>query len=524
MTPAVFLASSFDHESPLYKAFLEADGVNTTVTSVQGWKCLPIHMTNLDTVTQLFSNARDFSFQVFHFAGHAVDQNLQFNDQTPIMEQMEIAKPYMVNVGGLAQIIKAIHPVQLVFLNGCSTKTQVEAFKNAGIPAVIFTNKPLNDSLAIWFAKKFYWAFFKENNTLQKSFNIANGHIKSLKSNLPNNGIDNGIKKNMDRGITSMDALPNLLEEELYELSADDNFKNMCWSDWPSFKAVSNQAGQVINQPDPQDLQSKQIPDSVIHRCDRSDELFEIHDFLDKLAAKKSTGPFFFFVHEKSEARPLSLIKRLEVYGASEFCEEYSNYNAEVFIWKNLKLPHRKLLQQAGRCKSRLFEIYDADLFKCPLDETNNTFTFLPSEHGDKVFLIHHDLTELELESAADLKLLLEFYMDEFSRKVKSELGARLAIIFSCQYIGDRADFKTLFEELSNDDRFVNKVKNLTDMLPIKITNVVAWKEKIFKDRNFPIPPDMKDLFPYGEDEKKDMKEVQEILVKKLMEYNQQIK
>lgn len=524
MTPAVFLASAFDQESPLYKVFFEADGINTTITATSDWKCLPIHKVNLETVTQHFRNAHHFSFQVFHFAGHAIDKDLQFNDRMPTMEEMESTATYLVNVGGLAQIIKAIHPIQLVFLNGCSTKTQVDAFKNAGIPAVIYTCKPLNDQLGIWFAQQFYLAFFKENNTLQQAFEIANGFINGKKSNFPNNGIDPNIKGNMNRGISSLDPLPDVPENELYELSASDDFKNMRWSDWPTIKQQDGPIKLAGAQADPLDLQSKQIPDSVIHRCDRSDELFEIHEFLDKLAAKKSTGPYFFFVHEKSEARPLSLIKRLEVYGASEFCEEYSNYNAEVFIWKNLKLPHRKLLQQAGRCKSRLFEIYDADLFKCPLDETNNTFTFLPSEHGDKVFLIHHDLTELELESAADLKLLLEFYMDEFSRKVKSELGARLAIIFSCQYIGDREDFKTLFEELSNDARFVNKVKNLTDMMPIKITNVVAWKEKIFKDRNFPIPPDTKDLFPFEENEKKDMKEVQEILVKKLIEYNRQIK
>ncbi|MCU0348612.1 MAG: hypothetical protein MUC59_16865, partial [Saprospiraceae bacterium] len=71
---------------------------------------------------------------------------------------------------------------------------------------------------------------------------------------------------------------------------------------------------------------------------------------------------------------------------------------------------------------------------------------------------------------------------------------------------------------------FLGRVKNLTGMQSISLQNVGVWKEKVFKDRKVPAPPDEKELFPFAEGERKPMKEVQEILAQKLFDYNQKIR
>lgn len=493
----------------MFKVFFEANDINELVNSLPEWKCQFINKVNTETVKQKFSNATESCYQVFHFAGHAIDKALSFN-----MKEAESEKAYMANVGGFAEIITANHPIQLVFLNGCSTVKQVEAFMKMGVPAVIYTNKPLNDALGKQFAIDFYYAFFKSGSTLQAAFKIANGALKMDLTNQANNGIDSKIKETMKRGIDIFEEKP---DEELYELSASEDFKKQRWSDWPKpgFAAPPR-------LPDPLDLQSKEIPDSVLHRCNRSDELDEYHEFLEQLAEKKSSGPLFFFVHEKSHALPQSLVKRFELFGATELCECNATIDKNLFVWKDMNLPRRKDLRQPGKGKSRLYEIYNDNLFKCPFD--GQQFVFQESTHGDKVFIIHHNLTDLELESADDIKLWLEYYMSEFSQKVNSELKARLAIIFSCLYFGERKDFEQLFDELANDARFLGRVKNLTGMQSISLQNVGVWKEKVFKDRSFPAPPDEKELFPFAEGERKPMKEVQEILAQKLFDYNQKIR
>lgn len=509
MLRTVFIASSFDKDNPLYQVFFEANELNTIVNSLPEWKCQLIHKINLETVTQKFSNTTESCFQVFHFAGHAIDKALQFN-----FKEAQYESAYLANVGGFAKIIKAIHPVQLVFLNGCSTVKQVEAFKSVGVPAVIYTNMPLNDALGNLFAKVFYAAFFKENNTLEAAFKIANAALEERQTHFNDKGFDPKIKETMNRGIDIFEEKP---DETLYELSASDEFKKQRWADWPKpdFAAPPR-------LPDPLDLQSKEIPDSVLHCCNRNDELDEYHELLEQLAAKKSDGPVFFFVHEKSPALPQSLVKRFELFGTTELCESNAAIDKNLFVWKEMNLPRRKDLRQPGIGKSRLYEIYDANLFKCPFD--GQQYVFQESTHGDKVFIIHHNLTDLELESPDDIKLWLEYYMSEFSQKVNRELKARLAIIFSCLYFGERKDFEQLFEGLANDPRFQGRVKNLTAMQSVSLQNVGVWKEKVFKDRKVPAPPDEKELFPFAEGERKPMKEVQEILAQKLFDYNQKIR
>lgn len=510
MNRAVFIASTYDEDSPLNKVFSEAKGITNTVNVLPGWKCQHVDRVGLNDIIEFFSKSSDSTYEVFHYAGHAIDQALQFNDGTSLMERMKVNMTYLVDVGGLAKIVRAAHPIQLAFLNGCSTKTQVEAFKAAGVPAVIYTNQPLNDELGKTFAKVFYFAFFEGKKSLKAAFDMAIGAIEVVKNNLGDQWLDPEIKAYMNRGIKGLDALPS---QALYELDTSAEFQQMTWEDWP--KPV-----QFSQNPVPK----IEIPETVIHRCDRTDEMDEYHEFLEQLATKELSGPVFFFIHEKSQACPQSLVKRFELYGVGELCERAEKIDQNQFVWKMLNLPRKKELRQPGKCKSRMYEIYDDTLFKCRFDEVRADFFFEPNGHGDKVFVIHHDLTTYELEAADDLKPLMEFYLGEFSRKVQEELKANLAIVFSYLYFSEQPEFMSLFESLSTDAKYQGRVKNLTSMKPVSLRHVGAWRQRVFKDRLFPAPPDEQELFPFAEGERKPMREVQELLAQKLADYNLKIR
>ncbi len=167
----MFIASAYDNKHPLDNVIGESDGIRETVNRLTGWRSFHTNSITLKTIEEAFSK-RDFCYQAFHFAGHAVDKTLQFNEQEKISDAFKYSQSFMAGVGGLAKIIRTLHPVQLVFLNGCSTKTQVDAFKIAGVPAIIYTTRALNDYLGKVFAQSFYKAFFKDKNTLEDAFTL----------------------------------------------------------------------------------------------------------------------------------------------------------------------------------------------------------------------------------------------------------------------------------------------------------------------------------------------------------------
>jgi hypothetical protein len=68
--------------------------------------------------------------------------------------------------------------LKLVFLNGCSTKGQVELLFAAGVKAVIATSRPINDPKAKDFAVAFYEALANKR-TIKRAFDLAKGVLEA---------------------------------------------------------------------------------------------------------------------------------------------------------------------------------------------------------------------------------------------------------------------------------------------------------------------------------------------------------
>ena len=104
---------------------------------------------------------------LLHFAGHS-DSTVWKLDGGSVYAK------------GLAKFLKHQHSIRLLFLNGCRNKAQVAAFTKAGVPAIIATSRPIEDSLAGTFACHFYESLISQegNVPIQDAYEKAKAKIE----------------------------------------------------------------------------------------------------------------------------------------------------------------------------------------------------------------------------------------------------------------------------------------------------------------------------------------------------------
>jgi hypothetical protein len=118
---------------------------------------------------------RDF-IEIFHFSGHAGRDFLETNGGDAQSE-------------GIAYLLGQCKQLQLVVLNGCSTKGQVSKLLDAGIPAVIATDAAVEDERATLFSIGLYEAL-AQGKSLEEAFEFAKGKILMYDNKLEFRGLD----------------------------------------------------------------------------------------------------------------------------------------------------------------------------------------------------------------------------------------------------------------------------------------------------------------------------------------------
>jgi hypothetical protein len=124
---------------------------------------------SLEDIFDVFRNY-DNQVAIFHYGGHASGTHLHLEGSDTSTQ-----KGY---ADGLAQLLGQQESLQLVFLNGCATKPQVELLLKNGVKAVIATSVPIQDNMAVEFAEQFYNAL-AGHSTIQRSFQIATAFVSS---------------------------------------------------------------------------------------------------------------------------------------------------------------------------------------------------------------------------------------------------------------------------------------------------------------------------------------------------------
>ena len=110
------------------------------------------------------------SLALFHFAGHA--------DSSSLLFETEEGHAHIVSADSFTEFLGGIHGLHLVFLNGCSTKAQVDALLASGVRAVIATSSAVADGVATELAERFYKAT-EGGATIQDAFHQAAGAVKA---------------------------------------------------------------------------------------------------------------------------------------------------------------------------------------------------------------------------------------------------------------------------------------------------------------------------------------------------------
>lgn len=126
-----------------------------------------VESTSTEDIVRIIKRFEDRLF-ILYYGGHAGSEELHLEGGA-------------AQGSGLADMIREKAPnLKLVFLNGCSTKGQVEELLAAGVGAVIATDVPIADDAAKVFAQSFF-DVLSQRDSIEKAFNFAAGELKTYR-------------------------------------------------------------------------------------------------------------------------------------------------------------------------------------------------------------------------------------------------------------------------------------------------------------------------------------------------------
>lgn len=172
MKPIIILAFANDNDNYLAMIARERKNIFKTLQQHHDKGFVQVHKEESTSIPDIFDLFNRYSDRVaiFHYGGHANGTHLQ-------LETLE-SESQLADARGLAQLMGQQKELQLVFLNGCATRDQVDILLSSGVKSVIATSVPIDDKMAVEFAEQFYNALANQA-TLKRAFQIAKAFIMS---------------------------------------------------------------------------------------------------------------------------------------------------------------------------------------------------------------------------------------------------------------------------------------------------------------------------------------------------------
>jgi WD40 repeat protein len=130
---------------------------------------------SLDQIFDVFTKNRD-QVTILHYAGHA--------DSGRLLLESNVAGGAPAYAAGLATFLGQCGGLQLVFLNGCSSRAQVARLLKAGVAAVIATARAIDDGMAREFAVAFYTEL-ASGLPLRAAYEKARGRVLAAHDTVP---------------------------------------------------------------------------------------------------------------------------------------------------------------------------------------------------------------------------------------------------------------------------------------------------------------------------------------------------
>ena len=178
--PVIFLAFANEQDNRvryLRNLRREAKALRGTLDTPESpWDVVERSNATLTDIVDVFQDPRYRDrIAVFHFGGHA-------NGYQLLLESEEGTAG--AHAGGLAAFLAQQHGLQLVFLNGCSTRQRVDGLRNAGVPAVVATSRAIDDRVAVDFAGRFYKGL-AAGQPIRRTFDEAVAESKAARGDDP---------------------------------------------------------------------------------------------------------------------------------------------------------------------------------------------------------------------------------------------------------------------------------------------------------------------------------------------------
>jgi WD40 repeat protein len=129
----------------------------------------------LDQIFDAFTRNLD-RVTILHYAGHA--------DSGRLLLESSSAGGAPAHAAGLATFLGQRRGLQLVFLNGCSTRAQAAALLEAGVASVITTARAIEDGVAREFAAAFYTEL-AAGLPLRAAYEASRGRVLAAKGDAP---------------------------------------------------------------------------------------------------------------------------------------------------------------------------------------------------------------------------------------------------------------------------------------------------------------------------------------------------
>lgn len=180
--PMIFLAFANDRQADgvyLRNLGQEAEQLREVLANAEQANLCQVEVitsTSAENILKRFSDpVWKGRIAIFHYAGHAQDNDL-------LLESVS-GERTIADGRGLAAFLRQQRGLQLVLLNACSTRAQVEDLLDAGIAAVIATSRAIDDEIATDFARHFYTALASGDN-IRTSFEKAQAALQFVHSDL----------------------------------------------------------------------------------------------------------------------------------------------------------------------------------------------------------------------------------------------------------------------------------------------------------------------------------------------------
>ena len=172
MMNLIFLTFANSQNDPLPSLLKEDDGIYRALMPRALQQQYLLHRdsyTSIEKIAEYITLVRDHLF-LFHYSGHALRDALFLDDEKASSK-------------GISHLLGQCSNLKAVILNGCSTQGQVETLLEIGIPVVIATSAPVEDSKATQFGIRFHQAL-SQGATLGEAFELGMGEVLTMDASL----------------------------------------------------------------------------------------------------------------------------------------------------------------------------------------------------------------------------------------------------------------------------------------------------------------------------------------------------